>query len=324
MARRSLRHKLMQGLVLVTVSIGVLACGTAYGIYHYYTSNKVTLRKLNELEEVTRLLAVLSTFDQVGVPEDGERDVLIVANTRAHLDEFRRLHAYNVQAGLDPDGGDMERGLAAQLEQQLSALGSAVKKVSDKPDTTSERSTRIRSNPAVREPYERSRRVAEQLRQALIDDMLEYSRIGTLSSRFERVALDDVFDHALGLLDAPVREAGARVTRGALPIPVSLVPLVGGAVLVVSQFTLYGDTAKGRRPSWIAAARPEHAEPLVEAVVAQLRALGAEVQTLHRHMSDHDQSDYQGLQRFLEQIRAVEVETGDLEERWMELSDRIG
>ncbi|MFM8274107.1 MAG: ATP-binding protein [Gemmata sp.] len=171
MARRSLRHKLMQGLVLVTVSIGVLACGTAYGIYHYYTSNKVTLRKLNELEEVTRLLAVLSTFDQVGVPEDGERDVLIVANTRAHLDEFRRLHAYNVQAGLDPDGGDMERGLAAQLEQQLSALGSAVKKVSDKPDTTSERSTRIRSNPAVREPYERSRRVAEQLRQALIDDI---------------------------------------------------------------------------------------------------------------------------------------------------------
>jgi D-tyrosyl-tRNA(Tyr) deacylase len=52
-----------------------------------------------------------------------------------------------------------------------------------------------------------------------------------------------------------------------------------GAVLVVSQFTLYGDTAKGRRPSWIAAARPEHAEPLVDAVVASLRALGATVAT---------------------------------------------
>ena len=51
------------------------------------------------------------------------------------------------------------------------------------------------------------------------------------------------------------------------------------AVLVVSQFTLYGDTAKGRRPSWIAAARPEHAEPLVDAVVARLRALGASVAT---------------------------------------------
>jgi D-aminoacyl-tRNA deacylase len=53
----------------------------------------------------------------------------------------------------------------------------------------------------------------------------------------------------------------------------------GGELLVVSQFTLYGDTAKGRRPSWVAAAPPEHAEPLVEAVVAELRALGAQVAT---------------------------------------------
>ena len=50
-------------------------------------------------------------------------------------------------------------------------------------------------------------------------------------------------------------------------------------LLVVSQFTLYGDTVKGRRPSWIAAARPEHAEPLVDAVVHELRALGATVGT---------------------------------------------
>ncbi len=53
----------------------------------------------------------------------------------------------------------------------------------------------------------------------------------------------------------------------------------GGAVLVVSQFTLYGDTAKGRRPSWIAAARPEVAEPLVERVTERLRSLGADVET---------------------------------------------
>ena len=53
----------------------------------------------------------------------------------------------------------------------------------------------------------------------------------------------------------------------------------GGEVLVVSQFTVYGETSKGRRPSWIAAARPEHAEPLVEAVVAGLRDLGVVVAT---------------------------------------------
>lgn len=50
-------------------------------------------------------------------------------------------------------------------------------------------------------------------------------------------------------------------------------------VLIVSQFTLYGDTSAGRRPSWIAAARPEHAEPLVTAVVDRLRSLGATVAT---------------------------------------------
>lgn len=52
-----------------------------------------------------------------------------------------------------------------------------------------------------------------------------------------------------------------------------------GEVLVVSQFTLYGDTRKGRRPSWIDAARPEHAEPLVDRFADALRDLGATVDT---------------------------------------------
>lgn len=53
----------------------------------------------------------------------------------------------------------------------------------------------------------------------------------------------------------------------------------GAPLLVVSQFTLYGDTRKGRRPSWTRAARPETAEPLVDAVVAALRTRGARVET---------------------------------------------
>ncbi|MEX2554109.1 MAG: D-aminoacyl-tRNA deacylase [Actinomycetota bacterium] len=52
---------------------------------------------------------------------------------------------------------------------------------------------------------------------------------------------------------------------------------VGGAVLVVSQFTLHGDARKGRRPSFIDAARPEQAEPLVRAVAGALRAAGVTV-----------------------------------------------
>jgi D-tyrosyl-tRNA(Tyr) deacylase len=54
---------------------------------------------------------------------------------------------------------------------------------------------------------------------------------------------------------------------------------VGAPLLVVSQFTLYGDTRKGRRPSWIAAAPAEQAEPLVDTVVATLRERGATVET---------------------------------------------
>ena len=52
---------------------------------------------------------------------------------------------------------------------------------------------------------------------------------------------------------------------------------VGGRLLVISQFTLYGDTAKGRRPSFIDAARPEVAIPLYERFLVQLRARGLEV-----------------------------------------------
>lgn len=50
-------------------------------------------------------------------------------------------------------------------------------------------------------------------------------------------------------------------------------------LLVISQFTLYGDARKGRRPTWNAAAPGPVAEPLVDEVVAQLRALGAHVET---------------------------------------------
>ena len=53
---------------------------------------------------------------------------------------------------------------------------------------------------------------------------------------------------------------------------------VGGAAIVVSQFTLYADTSRGRRPSFINAAKPELAEPLVEVFTARLREMGVATQ----------------------------------------------
>ena len=71
-----------------------------------------------------------------------------------------------------------------------------------------------------------------------------------------------IFDDAQGLMNCSVADAAEQ-----------------RSVLVVSQFTLYGDTRKGRRPSYVEAARPEVAEPLCDAFVTALRALGARVET---------------------------------------------
>jgi len=64
---------------------------------------------------------------------------------------------------------------------------------------------------------------------------------------------------------------------------------VNAPLLVVSQFTLYADTSRGRRPSWNAAAPAERAEPVVDSVIQELRARGAEVATgaFGAHMRVH-------------------------------------
>ena len=61
---------------------------------------------------------------------------------------------------------------------------------------------------------------------------------------------------------------------------------VGGGALVVSQFTLYGDARKGRRPSFVQAARPEIAEPLCDYFAKKLKGLGVEVVTTGRFGAD--------------------------------------
>ena len=90
------------------------------------------------------------------------------------------------------------------------------------------------------------------------------------------------------LVDSAHREAGLDVARKVAALRVFedeagkmnlSVQEKGGALLVVSQFTLMADTAKGNRPSFVRAARPEQAVPLYEAFVERLRGAGLAVQT---------------------------------------------
>jgi D-tyrosyl-tRNA(Tyr) deacylase len=90
------------------------------------------------------------------------------------------------------------------------------------------------------------------------------------------VTHDDGPDQANRLVE---KLAGLRIfddPQGAMNLSVADTQ---GAVLVISQFTLYGDVQKGKRPSWMAAARPDQAEPLIEQVVEGLTQRGLMVET---------------------------------------------
>lgn len=76
----------------------------------------------------------------------------------------------------------------------------------------------------------------------------------------EKIAVLRIFDDEEGRMNRSVVETG-------------------GGLLIISQFTLYGDVRRGRRPSWFDSAQPEHAEPLYELFVAESRRLVSQVET---------------------------------------------
>jgi D-tyrosyl-tRNA(Tyr) deacylase len=90
------------------------------------------------------------------------------------------------------------------------------------------------------------------------------------------VGVDDDADDAAALAR---KVAGLRIFRDGDGNMNRDITETGGAVLAISQFTLHGDARKGRRPSFLAAARPEAAEPLYERVVDVLRGLGIRTAT---------------------------------------------
>lgn len=108
-----------------------------------------------------------------------------------------------------------------------------------------------------------------------VDDEV-VGRIGAGLLVFVGVGTDDDDGDAAALAG---KIAGLRIFRDAAGNMNLDVRESGGAVLVISQFTLHGDVRKGRRPSFIAAARPEQAGPLYERVARELRAFGLETAT---------------------------------------------
>ncbi len=109
-------------------------------------------------------------------------------------------------------------------------------------------------------------------RASVVVDGATVGAIGTGLLVFVGVTHTDTAAQAVALAG---KVHGLRVLRGEL----SLADDAQAAVLAVSQFTLYGDARKGRRPTWSAAAPGAVAEPLIDAFVAALRQLGATVAT---------------------------------------------
>ena len=115
------------------------------------------------------------------------------------------------------------------------------------------------------------------------------SRVDTAAVTVDGVVVGEIGRGLLSLVGVGREDGGAQAHRMAAKIhELRIFPTDDGArsaadlglpVLVVSQFTLYADTRKGRRPSWEPAAAAEVAEPLVDAVVAELRRRGCAVAT---------------------------------------------
>ncbi|MDY3558343.1 ATP-binding protein [Gemmata sp. JC673] len=167
MARRRLRHKLMLGLVLVAVSIGLLACGAAYGLYNYYISYKVTQRKIQVFQAVAKLVDVLNKVDRSKDSKRYERNLIQVVEAQNQLNAVKQQNEDARKAGLDPDNADMENGLVSQLEGELAALMSAVDS-----DLRPTASLNGGDNPDQLIPvHNKCVQIAEALRQAQVDDI---------------------------------------------------------------------------------------------------------------------------------------------------------
>lgn len=173
MARpRRLRHKLMLGLALVVGSVALLLGGTLYGLQAYYGSLQTIHAKLNEIKQVNIMVLALVGPERPTPPDitteyqdfvDRERD------TRMFMEVYQKELALTQARGLDPDDGHEETRLLHQLDSALRRLSFALRQVQTKGNDGAGQP--IRNDPDVRGAHEEARRIAEQLRTTLSDDI---------------------------------------------------------------------------------------------------------------------------------------------------------
>ncbi|MCZ7533450.1 MAG: D-aminoacyl-tRNA deacylase [Acidimicrobiia bacterium] len=119
--------------------------------------------------------------------------------------------------------------------------------------------------------------VVQRVRSGRVD--VDESTVGEIGLGLVVLVGVEVDDVAADAVVCASKIAGLRIFRDDEDKMNRSVEEVGGAVLVVSQFTLAGDVRKGRRPSFVTAARPEAAQPLVQRFCTELESRGLNVET---------------------------------------------
>lgn len=180
--RRSLRQKLRLGLAAVATSVGLLAVGTAYGIYAYYMSTKTTNKKLVELQQANALIQSLNALE-LADQQNTQAYHLGIHVCLGRLEEFRLANQKTIDTGYDPDDGATETDLAKRVEGELKALAEVVAKAAA-PQMRDSSVEPLKYQKDVREAYGRARHAAEHLRIAIIDD-IEASGRGSSASIFK-------------------------------------------------------------------------------------------------------------------------------------------
>lgn len=216
-----MRKKLMLGMAIVAVNIILLAGGAAYGFYAYYTSVKITEKKILELESTTKLIGAINNLDQKDL-NDYQAYLFKTQIVRGYLDAYRLSNSQTVASGYDPDQGEEERELMNRIETHLQQLEDKVQQLSQpQVGGTSDFGKRADEIAAA---LEQLRGSAEHLRLSLVTDIQVSGRSSSAAIRqsvwwvgfalvWSILLVSTMLYYFRAWIFAPIRELQAGVQR---------------------------------------------------------------------------------------------------------------